>query len=420
MSKQEELGDVAIVAAPLEPPAPPPHSVDFGFLPIPKHLRHDPSQPFRFTLLLNVVFAIAGTFTGANLYYCQPILIQLASSFQVDDVRIANIPTLTQAGYAAGILLVTPLGDMIRRRELLLALLFCAGCVTLGLALTQSLIAFETLSFIAGVVAVTPQVLMPLTGDLAPVERRGTALSIVLSGLLLGILVARVLGGVIAQFSLWRNIYWMSMGIHFALFLILIFILPDVPDKKIGLSYFQLLYTVAKYAVTEPVLIQVSIVGLCCNAIYVSFWVTLTFLLGGSPYFYDTLDIGLFGLVGILGVAIGPLIGRLVDHLNPWFGVLFGLIGLLLTMAIDTAAATLSIGAIIVVAFLIDVFDSLQQVSSVTRYFAINPDARARINAVYIIAEFCGQFIGTAVGTRIFSAHGNYAYGGMNLAWIAL
>ncbi|KZP00316.1 MFS general substrate transporter [Calocera viscosa TUFC12733] len=418
MAEQKEPRDATSVTA-SQHPTPPPHRRDFGFLPIPKQLRHDPLRPFRFTLLLNVIFAIAGTFTGANLYYCQPILIQLASSFQVDDVRIANVPTLTQAGYAAGLLLVTPLGDMIRRRELLLALLFCAACITLGLALTQSLVAFETLSFIAGVVAVTPQVLMPLTVDLAPVERRGTALSIVLSGLLLGILVARVLGGIIAQFSFWRNIYWMSMGIHFTLFLIIYFILPDVPHKNLGLSYFQILYTVAKFAVTEPVLIQSSIIGLCCNAIYSSFWVTLTFLLGGPPYFYNTLDIGLFGLVGILGVATGPLIGKLVDQLNPWFGVLFGLIGLLLTMAIDTAAATLNIGAIVVVAFLIDAFDSLQQVSSATRYFAINPDARARINAVYIIAIFFGQFIGTSIGTRIFASHGNYANGGMNIAWIA-
>ncbi|KZT50327.1 MFS general substrate transporter [Calocera cornea HHB12733] len=417
--RKEPAQEVTIDDIAPQAPAPRPHSRDFGFVPIPKRLRHDPARSFDFTLLLNIVFAVAGTFTGANLYYCQPILIQLASTFQVDDVRIANIPTLTQAGYAAGLLLVTPLGDMIRRRELLLTLLFCAGSITLGLALTQSLIAFETLSFIAGVVAVTPQVIMPLTVDLAPVERRGTALSIVLSGLLLGILVARVLGGVIAQFSCWRNIYWMSMGIHYALFLIIYFILPDVPDKKLGLSYFQILFTVAKFAVTEPVLIQCSIIGLCCNAVYASFWVTLTFLLGGSPYFYNTLDIGLFGLVGILGVASGPLIGRLVDHLNPWFGVLFGLVGMLVTFAIDTSAASLSIGAIVVVAFLIDVFDSLQQVSSATRYFAINPDARARINAVYIIAIFFGQFIGTSVGTRIFAQHGNYANGGMNLAWMA-
>ncbi|EJU06680.1 MFS general substrate transporter [Dacryopinax primogenitus] len=396
------------------------HNRDFGVFPIPHQLRHDTARPFEFSLLLNIVFAVTGTFTGANLYYCQPILIQLASAYQVDYDRIANVPTLTQAGYAAGLLLVTPLGDMVRRRELLFALLFCAGSVTLGLALTQSLVAFETLSFIAGLVAVTPQIIMPLTVDLAPAHKRGTALSIVFEGLLLGILVARVLGGVIAQFSYWRNIYWMSMGIHYSLLLILYFILPDVPDKKLGLSYIQILYTVLKFAVTEPVLIQSAIIGLCVNAVYASFWVTLTFLLGGSPYYYSTLDIGLFGLVGILGVATGPLVGKIVDRLNPWFGVLFGILGLMLTFAIDTAAATRSIGAIVVVAFLIDVFDSMQQVSSATRYFAINADARARINAVYIIAIFLGQFIGTSAGTRIFTAHGNYANGGMNLAWVGL
>jgi len=414
MSAQQEAGD-AVDDLPFRT-----HKRDFGFLPIPKSLRHDPSRPFQFSLLLNIVFAVAGTFTGANLYYCQPILIQLADTFQVDYVRIANVPTLTQAGYAAGILLVTPLGDMIRRRQLLLALLLIAAGVTLGLALTQSLVAFETLSFFAGMVAVTTNVVMPLTADLAPAARRGTALSIVLSGILLGILVARVLGGIVAQFSFWRNIYWMSMAIHFALFVMVYLLLPDVPDKKLGLSYFEILYTVAKFAVTEPVLLQTSIIGLCCNAVYASFWVTLTFLLGGPPYFYNTLDIGLFGLVGILGVAIGPFIGKVVDQLNPWYGVCFGLTGMLFTFAIYTGAATRSIGAIVVVAFLLDVFDSLQQISSATRYFAINSNARSRINAVYIILEFFGQLIGTSVGTRIFTAYGNYANGAMNQGWIAL
>lgn len=146
----------------------------------------------------------------------------------------------------------------------------------------------------------------------------------------------------------------------------------------------------------------------------------MTFLLGDSPYFYNTLDIGLFGLIGIVGVTTGPLIGRVADKLHPWFGVLFGLTGMLFSMAIDTAAATKSVGAIVVVAFLLDVFDFMQQISSATRYFAINPDARSRINAVFIIAEFIGQFIGTAVGTKIYTTYGNSANGGMNMAWMGL
>lgn len=102
---------------------------------------------------------------------------------------------------------MAPLGDMVRRRELILALLVCAGSLTIGLAATSSINAFEALSFLSGIAAVTPQVMLPFAADLAPPHKRATAISIVWSGLLLGILIARVLGGIIGEFSSWRNVY---------------------------------------------------------------------------------------------------------------------------------------------------------------------------------------------------------------------
>ncbi|KZP00314.1 MFS general substrate transporter [Calocera viscosa TUFC12733] len=392
--------------------------LDFGFLPIPKSQRHDPAVGFKFTTLLNVVFGVASTFTVANLYYSQPLLIELSTAFGTTYDRISNVPTLTQAGYATGLLFVTPLGDMIRRRELLLALLVCAGSITIGLAATKSLELFEALSFLSGIVAVTPQVMLPFAADLAPPHRRASAISIVLSGLLLGILIARVLGGIIGQFSTWRNVYWMSVGLHYMILIVLYFVLPDFPDKGLNLSYFQILFSMAKFAVTEPVLIQSCCIGLACSAVFSCFWVTLTFLLGGEPYFYNTLAIGLFGLIGMLGVMTSPFVGRFVDKLVPWFGTLFGLFGLVLSLSIYTGAAIVNIGAVVVVCFSLDVAQQLQQVSNSTRNFAINPAARARINSVYIISVFLGQVIGSSVGTRIFLQYGQRVAGGFCLGLI--
>ncbi|EJU06679.1 MFS general substrate transporter [Dacryopinax primogenitus] len=391
---------------------------DFGFLPIPKKQRHDPNVGFKFTTLLNAVFGVASTFTVANLYYSQPLLIELANDFGTSYDRISNVPTLTQAGYAAGLLFVTPLGDMIRRRELLLALLVCAGSLTIGLAATKSLELFEALSFLSGIAAVTPQVMLPFAADLAPPHKRASAISIVLSGLLLGILIARVLGGIIGEFSSWRNVYWMSVGLHFLILIVLYFVLPDFPDKGLNLSYWQILFSMAKFAVTEPVLIQSCMIGLACSSVFSCFWVTLTFLLGGEPYNYNTLAIGLFGLIGMLGVMTSPFVGRFVDKLIPWFGTLFGLLGLLLSFTIYTGAGIVNIGAIVVTCFTLDVAQQLQQVSNSTRNFAINPAARARINSVYIISVFLGQVIGSSVGSRIFLQYGQRAAGGFCLALI--
>ena len=292
---------------------------NFGLLPIPKHLQYDPDQPFEYKTRLVIVFGFASTMTVCNLYYSHPLLIQLAASFGVDYTRVANIPTLTQAGYATGLLLISPLGDLLPRRSLLLALIFCSALVSLGLALTPNLRTFEVLTFVVGVATVTPQVLIPLAADLAPPERRASAIGIVMSGLLLGILLARVLAGAVAEYTTsmiatgggWRNVYFMAFGAQSFTWALLWATIPDWPEKNrgAGLSYGGILWTMAKLAVKEPLLIQCSIMGLLSSAVFTSFWVTLTFILDGEPYKYNTVTIGLFGLIGIAAVLTAPVFG---------------------------------------------------------------------------------------------------------------
>ncbi|KAG8742643.1 hypothetical protein FRC12_015315 [Ceratobasidium sp. 428] len=261
---------------------------DFGFIPILPRLRYDPEKPFQFGLALNIFFGLASTLTVGNLYFCQPILVRLAESFHVSNEQVTIIPTLTQAGYATGLLLISPLGDLVRRRQLLLLLGCLIGAFTLGLALSPTDKIFAGLSFLMGIVTVVPQIMIPLAADLAPPERRASAISIVLSGLLLGILFARVLSGIIAEFTSWRVIYWISTGLQFANVLAMWMFVPDYPAKKTGLSYFGILYTMARYAVTEPALIQCCLIGFLSSAIFVNFWVNLTFLLTDVPYHYST------------------------------------------------------------------------------------------------------------------------------------
>jgi predicted MFS family arabinose efflux permease len=136
------------------------------------------------------------------------------------------------------------------------------------------------------------QVLIPLAADLAPPNRRASAMSIVLSGLLLGILAARVLAGIVGQFSNWRNTYYMAFSLQLALLFLLYAVLPNYPSKNPDLGYWGILVSMAKFAATEPVLIQSCIISCASSACFSNFWVTLTFLLGEAPYFYTTLQIG--------------------------------------------------------------------------------------------------------------------------------
>ncbi|KAJ7148758.1 MFS DHA1 protein [Mycena crocata] len=352
-----------------------------------------------------------------NLYYNQPILVELAREFNVDDLGVSRIPVLLQAGYASGLLLITPLGDLVRRRPLLLLLIFASGSLTVGLAITRSLVVFEVLSFLVALSSVTPQVLIPLATDLAPANRRASFMSIVFSGLLMGILLARVLSGIIAQYSSYRNIYWMGTGGQYLIFIVLYLITPDTPAKNPDLSYFKIFQTMGKFAVTEPTLIQGCLMMFCTSSIFSGFWVTMTFLLDGAPYHYSTLVIGLFGLVGMAGIAMTPVFGRLVDGLVPWMGTLVGMLLVIASQLIQTFAGELHIAAVVIATILLDFGAQGLQVSVVAGVFSIAPEARARLNALLILSIFLGQVTGTAVGTKLLAEGGYKLSSGIRVAF---
>lgn len=175
--------------------------------------------------------------------------------------------------YATGLLLLSPLGDLVRRRPLILLLTFTCCTLTIGLPLTSNVVVFEVISFFVGTASVVPQILMPLAADLAPPHKRASALSVVLSGLLFGVLIARVVAGIIANFASWRIVYWLAIGLQAFMLVLLYLKLPDYPAKNKGMSYFGILYSMAKFAVTEPVLVQALLVNLASMACFTNFWV---------------------------------------------------------------------------------------------------------------------------------------------------
>ncbi|KAF4632463.1 hypothetical protein G7Y89_g5676 [Cudoniella acicularis] len=213
----------------------------------PKNCRWDPESPPKFSMGLNLLFGFAGTFTVANLYYNHPILNILAKEFNVTDERASLVPTLMQAGYATGLLFLCPLGDIFRRRAFVLILVFFTATIWLGLCITKSFSVFLALSFLTAVSTVTPQLMLPLVGDLAPPHKRAMSLSIVVSGLLLGMLIARLLSGILTQYTSWRSIYWFSFGMQYLIFILLFWFMPDYPSTNPGgLNYFKMLWSIVK------------------------------------------------------------------------------------------------------------------------------------------------------------------------------
>ena len=155
---------------------------------------------------------------------------------------------------------------------------------------------------------VTPQLILPLVGDLVPPHRRASALAIVGSGLALGVMIARVLSGIVANYTSWRNIYWFAFAAQWATLGILFFTLPDFPAKNRGLRYFPLLWSMVVLVFKEALLAQACLIGFMISSAWPSFWTTLTFLLASSPYNYSTLIIGLFSLLSVLAMILVPLL----------------------------------------------------------------------------------------------------------------
>jgi len=185
--------------------------------------------------------------------------------------------------------LICPLGDFIRRRQVVLTLVLLTTFLTIGLAITENSTAFSCLAFIVGLLNVAPQILIPLVAETAPAEMRAFAFSIVLSGLMFGILLARVVAGLIAEWAPWRIVYYASVGLQVIVLAGLYIGMPDHPRKATGkVKYWRIHWSMVVMAVTKPVAVQVILINLGASACFSYFWVTLTFLLGGEPYKYST------------------------------------------------------------------------------------------------------------------------------------
>ncbi|KAJ6263332.1 Phosphoribosylaminoimidazole-succinocarboxamide synthase [Drechslerella dactyloides] len=358
----------------------------------PRRCRYDPEREFHFNLAMNVLFAFAAAFTVANLYYNHPILDVLARDFNVSYEKVSTIPNVMQAGYACGLFFITPLGDIFRRRALTLALILFTTAMWLGCTVTQRFTVFTGLSFVVGATTVTPQLMLPLVGDLAPANRKATAISIVSAGLQLGLLIARVLSGLITQYSSWRSVYWLGFGIQLLIFSLLWLFMPDYPPKNRGLSYPRMLLSMIQLIPKYPLLVQSSLNGLCISATFTLYWTTLTFLLASPPYEFSSSVIGLFGLIGIAAILTTPWIGRyVIDRWHPQLSVILGTAVVLVGQVVGTYAGTRSVAAPVIQAWMIDLGISTAQVANWARIYGLDPSSRNRINSVFMLAVFIGQ-----------------------------
>jgi predicted MFS family arabinose efflux permease len=362
------------------------------------------AQQSELSRALVVLIAVATGAVVANLYYAQPILHQIATTFHSGPGPTALIITCTQVGYAAALLLVVPLGDMHQRRTLVTRIFGVAALALVACALAPSLWFFGLASVAVGAASVAGQVMIPFAADLAPEERRGRVVARIMTGLLLGILLARTVSGLVAQLAGWRAIYWLSAGLMVVFAGVLWRALPtEAPRPR--QRYAGLVGSSLKLLVDEPVLRRRAWHGACAFAAFSVLWTAMAFLLSGPPYHYSNAVIGLFGLVGAAGIAAANLAGKLADSARSGASTLVAGALLAGSFALLWQGRT-SLAALIIGIVVLDIGTQGMQITNQAIIYALRPDARSRINSAYMVCYFIGGATGSVAAGVVYGAGG--------------
>jgi len=360
------------------------------------------------------VMAIATGLIVANLYYNQPLLDDMARTFHVGSAKAGQVGGLTQLGYATGMLFIAPLADMIRRKRLIMVCLALATVALILVGMATGINLLIAASYFVGIFSLIPQLLVPMTAHLAKPEERGAKIGFVMSGLLLGILLSRTISGFVGAHLGWRAMFYIAAGIMVVIWLLLFFLLPEVEPEYNG-TYGALMKSLITLIKEEPALRVAAIRGALCFACFSAFWVTLTFLLREN--FDKGSDVaGLFGLVGAFGALAAGLMGKLSDKMDAYKLSAFTLLLIVVSFVVFYFSAHSFIGLIIGV-IVMDMGVQATHISNQSLIFALRPEARNRINTIYMVTYFIGGGFGTYLAAQAWA---HYKWDGVCVLGIAL
>jgi predicted MFS family arabinose efflux permease len=354
---------------------------------------------------LVLLLTLAAGLSVANLYYNQPLLSDIAITFHASASSVGLIATLTQAGYALGLLLFVPLGDSMERRRLIVALLIAVAIALAATAVSPSLPLLVAASFAVGVTTVVPQLVIPYAAGLAPPAIRGRIVGQVVGGVLIGILVGRVVAGGIGHLTGWRSVFADASVAMLLLALALWRLLPLAPPVAGALPYGRLLRSLVPLFRREPVIRDTALIGALTFASFSAFWTTLAFRLQTPPLAYGSGVAGAFGLLGVIGAAAAPLAGRLADRRSPRATVGIALLVNLAAWLVLLAAGHTLVG-IAAGVILLDAGTQAAQVSNQARVYALPAEAHGRLNTIYMVCYFIGGAIGSAAATALWVRSG--------------
>ncbi len=376
------------------------------------HKTTDSAEPSR---LLVLCLAIGAGSAVASIYYAQPVLNLIGGELGIGAGSTGLIPTLTQIGYALGILFLLPLGDRFDRRSLIviksLALALVLGVSSFSQNLDQLLIT----SLLIGILATIAQDIVPAAAILSPEKSHGKTIGTVMTGLLTGILLSRTVSGVIGEYFGWRVVMQLAAVEILIVGLMLRKMLPRFATHS-DLGYFALLKSLMHLWVQHPTLRRAAIAQALLAVAFSAFWSTLALILA-DRYGYGSDVAGAFGLLGAAGALMARYAGALSDKHGPHFVTRIGAALVVVFFALMGTVSVLPItGQLVVLAIGTVGFDLGFQTSLVAHQslvYRIAPEARSRLNAILFSVIFIGMAAGSTIGTQFLSFFGFYGVVGL-------
>nr|WP_218056005.1 MFS transporter [Gilliamella apicola] len=349
-----------------------------------------------------MAFAIGVTI--ASNYYAQPLLHSITNDLHIATEHAGSIIMAAQFSYAVGLLFITPLGDKVERKNLILILMILTTCGLVVSASSQNLWMLIIGTAITGLFSAVAQVLIPFAATLAKPENRGKIVGTLMSGMLLGILIGRSFAGAISSIGDWHDVYWIATVIMSIITILLWLSLPSYRNKT-NINYWQLMSSIASLYRQERTLRIRSILAVISFAIFSLLWTPLAFLLSDPPYYYSDFIIGLFGFAGAAGALGSPIVGRLSDKGKGFIATSIGL-ALLLLSWLPLSLAHYSIIALILGVILLDFAVQVTHVSNMNAIYQIRPEARSRMNTGYMVSYFTGGMLGSVGSTYLYGHYG--------------
>jgi len=379
---------------------------------------HTPA-PTLTTPIILLMSAATGLIVASN-YYMQPLLHTIGQQFGLSETAAGGVVTTAQLSYAAGLMLLVPLGDMIERRALIVAMTLLAAVGLLISGFSNSIAMLLAGTAITGFLSVVAQVLVPFAATLASPQQRGKAVGTVMSGLLRGILLARTFAGVLAGLGSWRTVYWVAAALMLGMAGALWRMLPRYKTPT-DLDYGGLLASIFHLYAREPLFRARSVLGALIFTSFSMLWTPLTFLLANPPYSYGDGTIGLFGLAGAAGAIAANRYGRLSDRGRGNVATRAGLALLLGSWGLLALGAH-SLAALLAGIIVLDMAIQGVHVTNQSAIYRLRPDARSRLTAGYMTSYFIGGAAGSLASAALYAHAGwaGVATGGAAVSAVAL